>query len=99
MFATVREVTFDPEKLARGRGQIEEFARIRARQPGYHGSAAVDAGDGRVLTITLWETQEQAEAARPALEPEAQRLMGPLWTAPSRVIASGPVLHDDIAKA
>jgi len=46
MFATVREATFDPEKLARGTGQMQEFYRIRAQQPGYKGSLTVDAGTG-----------------------------------------------------
>jgi hypothetical protein len=99
MFATVREATFDAEKMAQGRGQMEEFARIRARQPGYRSSATVDAGDGRVLIVTLWETREQAEAAQSIMEPEARRLMGPLWTGQPRLIASGPVVHHDIANA
>ncbi|MBA2449204.1 MAG: hypothetical protein H0V51_14385 [Chloroflexi bacterium] len=98
MFAMVREGTSDPEKMARGRGQAEEFQRIRAQQPGYRGSVTVDAGNGRVLIVTLWETQEQAQAARATLEPEAERLLGPLWTAPAQVIASGPVLYNDVSQ-
>lgn len=95
MFATVREGTSDPEKMARGRGQADEFWGIRAQQPGYRGSVTIDAGQGRVLIVTLWETREQAEAARVILEPEAERLLGALWTAPTRVIASGPVLRGE----
>ena len=58
----------------------------------------VDAGGGRMLTLALWESEAQAEAARAALEPEAERLLGPLWTTPSRVLAQGPVLRTDLAR-
>jgi hypothetical protein len=98
MFATVREGTYDPERLRQGQAQLEEFAALRAQQPGYAGSLTVDAGGGRTLTLALWESEAQAEAARAVLEPEAQRLMGPLWAAPTQVIGRGPVLRTDLAK-
>jgi hypothetical protein len=99
MFAVVREATYDPEKRAGGGGQLEEFARLRARQPGYRGTVTVDTGNGRTLSLALWETEQQAQAASATLRPEAERLLGPLWTDPSQWIASGPVLQDDIPKA
>jgi len=94
MFAVVREATYDSDKKARGGKQIEEFARIRAQQPGYRGTVTVDAGSGRTLTIALWETEQQ-QAASEKLGPEAQRLMAPLWTTPAQVIGSGEVIHND----
>jgi hypothetical protein len=97
MFATVRESFYDPDKLRQGGAQLEEFAALRARQPGFAGSATVDAGGGRTLTLALWESEAQATAARAALEPEAQRLLGPLLVTPSRLIAQGPVLRSDLA--
>jgi hypothetical protein len=48
--------------------------------------------------LALWESEAQAAAARAVLEPEAQRLLGPLWTAPTRVLGRGPVLRTDLAK-
>ena len=90
MFATVREVTYDPEKLRQGQAPLEEFAALRARQPGYAGSLTVDAGGGRTFTVALWESEAQAEAALTVLDPEAQRLMGPLWAAPMRVLGGVP---------
>jgi hypothetical protein len=98
MFATVREGTFDPEKLRQGQAQLEEFDALRGRQPGYAGSLIVDAGEGHTFTVTLWESEAQAEAARAVLEPEAQRLMVPLQTAPGRVLGQGAVLVTDLAK-
>ena len=98
MFAIVRESTLNADRMRQGQAQIEEFAALLARQPGYAGIVGVDAGDGRTLTVTLWESEAHDQAARAALEPEAARLLGALWTAPSRVIAQGPVLRTDLAK-
>jgi hypothetical protein len=96
MFAVVREATYDTEKKASASKQVEEFARLRAQQAGYRGTVTVDAGDGRTLTLALWETEEQQQAASATLAPEAQRLMGPLWTTPARIIGSGDVIHNDL---
>ena len=96
MFASVRETTFDPEKLRQGQARLEELRALRERQPGYAGIVVVDAGDGRMLTLVLWESEEQATAARAVLE--ATRLLAPLATIPGRSIAQGPVLRTDLAK-
>ena len=99
MFASVRETTYDPDKLRQGQAQMDEFAALRDRQPGFAGMVAVDAGDGRIVTLTLWESEEQAMAARAVLEPESERLLAPLWTVPGRLIAEGPVLRSDLVKS
>ena len=99
MFAVVRETIFDPEKLRQGQAQMEEFAALRDRQPGFAGTVSVDAGNGRTLTLGLWESEAQAMAARAVLEPESQRLLGPLSTVPGRFIAQGPVLRTDLVKS
>ena len=99
MFGVVRESTFDVVKKAGASKQVEEFARIRAQQPGYRGAVTVDAGDGRTLTILLWETEEQNQAASAKITPEAERLMGPIWKTPSQVIGSGEVIYNDLAKS
>jgi heme-degrading monooxygenase HmoA len=96
MYAVFREATYDPQKLAQGRDKGEEFARLRARQPGFRGSFVTDAGDGRLLIVTFWETQPDAEAARAVLEPAADRLLGSLFASPPRVTARGPVLRSDL---
>jgi hypothetical protein len=99
MFAVLREATYDTKKKASGSKQIEEFARIRAQQKGYRGTVTVEAGDGRTLTLALWESKEQQEAASAKLTPEAQRLMGPLWTTPARIVGSGEVTQNDLTKS
>ena len=97
MFAMIREGTADRDKMAQGRAQVEEFHRLRAQQPGYRGGVSVDTGDGKTLIVSLWDTPEQAEAAGEKMKPEADRLLGSLWTTPTRVIARGPVLYNDIS--
>ena len=99
MFATVREATFDPEKRRQAQPQLEEFRALRERQPGYAGYVAVDAGDGRTVTLVLWESEAPAEAARAVLEPESQQVLGPLSTVPGRFIARGPVLRSNLVKS
>ena len=98
MFAVVREATYDATKRASASKQVEEFARIRAQQAGYRGTVTVEAGDGRTLTLALWESKAQQEAASATLTPEAQRLMGPLWTTPARIVGSGEVIQNDLVK-
>ena len=99
MFAVVREATYDAKKKAGASKQVEEFARIRAQQPGYRGVVTVDTGGGRTLTIALWETEEQSRAGSAKIAPEAERLMGPLWTTPHGSIGSGAVIYNDLAKS
>ena len=98
MYAIIRDNTFDPAKLMEGRDQFAEFQALHARQPGYKGSIVVDAGDGRQLTINLWESEEQATAALPAMVPEVQRLVEPMMAKPSQLIATGPVVLADLPK-
>ncbi len=62
MYAIVRDSTFDPVKLAQGKEQLDEFQVLHASQPGYQGNILIDAGDGRMLILTLWDNQEAAMA-------------------------------------
>lgn len=99
MYAIVRANTYDPARLAQGRDQLAEFQELHARQPGYRGTLVVDAGDGRWLAVNLWETQEDANAALPALIPVVQRLLEPMMAAPSELIGTGPVVLTDLTRA
>ena len=99
MYAIVRDTTYDPTRLAQGSEELAEFQALHARQPGYQGSMMVDAGNGRWLTVNLWESEEHATAARSALVPEVRRLLEPVMAAPSQVIGVGPVVASDLTKA
>jgi hypothetical protein len=99
MQAVVRKVSYDPKALAEASEQVREFERIHAEQPGYAGNVVVDLGDGERIMITLWETPEDAAAARSALGPVVQELLAPLERAPSHLLGAGEVIRTDVALA
>ncbi len=85
-YGVARVNEYDPAKLADGQAQLDEFQALHDRQPGALGTVVVDAGDGRWITINVWESQELAMAALPGLVPEVRRL-----AAPSQLIGAGSV--------
>ncbi len=96
MYAVVRESTLRPEaggQLPEGR---QEFAALRAKQPGHRGSVTIDAGDGRMVTITLWESEQAQQTAAPILRPHAERLINVDTTVPPQITAQGQVVADDL---
>jgi hypothetical protein len=99
MYAIVRDTTYDPAKLRDGSDQIAEFQEIHARQPGYRGTVVVDVGNGRWLSVNLWESEQHSQAALPAMIPVVQRLIEPLTAGPSQLVGAGPVVLTDLAKA
>jgi pimeloyl-ACP methyl ester carboxylesterase len=96
MYAIVRENTYDPEKLARGRSALDEFRAVHAAQPGYLWSAEVEAGEGRWFVVNVWDSREAATAALPRMVPVVQRLLDPLMAAPSKLLGAGPVVATDL---
>jgi hypothetical protein len=99
MYAVVRENFYDSGKLSRADKEMKEFQSIHAAQPGYRGNIVVDLGGGRMLIVTLWESEATAHAAREALEPDIQRLLVPLMTKPSHLVGTGHVVADDVSRA
>jgi hypothetical protein len=99
MYAIVRDAIYDQMRLAQGGEQLAEFRAIHAQQPGYAGSHTVDLGNGRRLSINLWETEADAQAALPRMVPVVERLVAPLLTAPAALVGSGPVVDTDPSKA
>ena len=65
---------------------------------GYAGTVVVEAGGGRFLTLTLWDTAEDMDAAREAMEPVVERHLNSLMTAPARLLASGSVVFNDLVQ-
>lgn len=99
MYAVVRDNTFESETLRTGGDNIAEFQAAHAARVGYRGSIEVDAGDGRRITLTLWNSREDAEAARVALGPVIQHTLTPLMAKPSALIGTGEVIFDDIPRS
>jgi hypothetical protein len=98
MYAVVRENHYDLEKLARSGKKMAEFNTRHAAQPGYAGNMVVDVSNGRMVIVSLWETEAHAHAARAALEPDIQRLLVPVMTQPSHLIGAGNVPVSDLRR-
>jgi uncharacterized protein (DUF924 family) len=98
MYLVARDNSFDPEKLAQGRENISEFQSAHAAQHGYQGSITADFGNGRQLTITLWQSKEDADAARNALGPTICESLDPLMATPSTLVGVGEVIFDDLSE-
>lgn len=98
MYAIVREQRFDPGRLAEAKEALDEFEAMHAEHPGYAGFVAVDVGDARQITITLWESKEHAEAGRVALGPRVQHRLEPLLTEPSALLGVGEVAAGDLIR-
>ena len=96
MYAIIRETTYDPARLSQGQDPFAAFQAAHARQPGYRGSIVVDVGNGRQLAVNLWESEEHAAAALPAMVPEVQRLLEPMMAGPSQLLGAGPVVLADL---
>lgn len=98
MYAIVRQNTFDPAKLAQSEQQLAEFQELHARQPGYRGSVVLDIGESRWLTVNLWATEGDANAALPAMVPVVRRLLEPMMAGPSQLLGAGPVVLTDLSR-
>lgn len=96
MQAVVRQASYDPEALASSPELMAEFERAHADQPGYAGNLVVDLGEGERILVTLWNSEQDAAAARATLGPVVQRLLGPLERVPSRLLGAGPVVRSDL---
>lgn len=96
MYAIVRKQTFDAAKLAEASEALAEFEAAHSDQPGYAGYVVVDIGEGRQISVTLWETHQDAEAGRAALGPRVRRLLDPLITNPSELLGVGDVVAGDL---
>lgn len=96
LHAIVRETRYDPAAVEAGRAALDEFQEIHEGQPGYRGTLVVDTGDGRWLTVNLWESAEQARAALPEMSPVVEELLEPMMTEPSELLGQGPVVLTDL---
>jgi hypothetical protein len=96
MHAVVRETSYDPDVPIHERREFQEFQEAHAGLPGYRGTIVVDAGAGRFITLTVWESAEDMAAARTTMTPIVARLLDPLMTSPARLVATGEVVVDDL---
>jgi hypothetical protein len=91
MYAVLRKLTYDQERMAGGQQQLEEFNAIHERQPGFRGSLVIEGNDGSAVAVNLWESERDAMAGLEVLRPAVQRLLEPLLKEPAVLVAAGPV--------
>jgi hypothetical protein len=95
MHAVVRETFYPADLELADEPAFREFQAEHARQPGYRGTIVVALGNGRHITVTLWNTAEDMHAAREALGPTVGRLLEPMMTSSSHLLGTGPVVVKD----
>jgi len=97
MYAVFRETRYGPDRDVVSTAGYQEFNAVHAAQPGYRGTVVADVGEGRLLTVTLWETAEAMAAARNTLGPVVARVLDTLMTAPAVLLGTGRVVVNDLA--
>ena len=61
-------------------GEVEPVVRALIENlPGYHGHLELAGADGRFLSITFFDTDENAQAAEPTFDEEMPRQLGELF--------------------
>ncbi len=58
MYAVFRETMYAPDKKIEEIKAFKEFQDEHAKQPGYIGTVVTNVGEGRYLTVTLWENKK-----------------------------------------
>ena len=79
------EGVLDTAEVARR--AVDEFAPRLHERPGFQGYWAVDAGDGVLATISVFETEEEALATVPAAAAWVQEAVADLLPNPPQVTA------------
>ena len=95
MYAVFRENTYPNDIDLTEHPNFHEFQAAHADRPGYKGTVVAEIGEGRYLSITLWQTEDDMNAARAALGPVVQRLLDPLMASPSKLLGTGRVVLND----
>lgn len=96
MYAVIRETTYPVDRPIAERAEFQAFQDKHAALPGYLGIVVTDVGDGRHITLTLWDTPEHMNAARNAIGPAVEALIQPIMTAPTKLLGTGEVAYADI---
>ena len=96
MYALVREAILQPGARERYLAARPAFDAFHAQCAGYQGGVVLDAGEGRLITIAFWESEQAYQAAAPAIRAQAAQLINPHLQGASRVIYQGPVVADHL---
>ena len=98
MYAVFRENTYPIDLNLSEHPNFQEFQHAHADQPGYKGTVIVAIGDGRYLSITLWQTEADMNAAHAPLGPVVERALESLMATPSKLLGTGRVVMNDLVR-
>ena len=87
MYTVIRRYQDVADTTEVARRAVEEFAPQLHDQPGFLGYWVVDAGDGVLATITVYETEDAADASTAAAATWVQENIPNLVPSPPRVTA------------
>jgi hypothetical protein len=87
MYTVIRRYQDVVDTTEVARRAVEEFAPQLRDMPGFQGYWAVDAGDGVLATITVFESEDAAEQSTAAAATWVQENIPNLVPSPPRVTA------------
>jgi heme-degrading monooxygenase HmoA len=87
MYTVIRRYQGVADSAEVARRAIDEFAPQLRGQPGFQGYWVVDAGDGVMATITVFETEDAAVGSNAAAATWVQENLANLVPNPPRVTA------------
>ncbi len=95
MFATIRRYegvgSIDVIALA----AKEQFFPLFERLPGFVSYTLVDTGDNSVMSVTIFKTQSQAEAANIAVRELVQQILSRVVPNPATIVLGQVIAHLD----
>ena len=98
MYAAVVEASYRPGHEA-GEREHKQTLELLAAQSGYRGALLLDAGEGRHLAVSIWESAAARQAA--AADPAIRRLLAERderQATPRRLVAAGTVMASDLSR-
>jgi len=96
MYAVFRETSYAADQKIEETEAFKAFQDKHAKQSGYLGTVVTNVGEGRYLTVTLWQSKKNMDDAREVLVPVVEDLLNPIMTAPTKLLGTGPVVVNDI---
>jgi heme-degrading monooxygenase HmoA len=93
MFATIRRY-----EGVRGIEVIElaakqQFFPLFERMPGFVSHTVIDTGGNSVMSMTIFETQEQADAGNAAVRDLVQQILGHVMPTPATLVLGKVMAH------
>ena len=85
MYTVIRRYQDVQNTAEVARRAVEEFAPMLRDQPGFQGYWVVDAGDGVVATISVYDSEESAAESNAAAATWVQENLANLVPSPPRV--------------